>query len=133
MSIVTSFMTYTSISYQSYEPDIEHNCLNLVNNNILLASDTPHKVSYSAPSNVIYVEATPNSSISYFEVRVTAIDAAYGIGVGVKAYSRLTAAGSADPLDFEISVNSTNFPSNNLQLTPAFRVSFYAKRYSDGI
>ena len=69
--LLQSLITYSSIT---------------VNNKSIDLSGSG-KVSFKAPYNAINITFTPtNSSLSYYEVRITAANADYDIGVGQRAY-----------------------------------------------
>lgn len=100
------------------------------------------KASYQSPFNQIDIEATPiEGSISYYEVRITAADEPYDIGVGAlpKCYYRSARQDASwvglpgnTAHNFSILVEPNTFVLNAGETSKSFRLSFYAKSAIDG-
>ena len=107
-------------------PNVEYISLSIAGKNILLASSC--RASFKPPFNKIDVKIQPkNTSLSYYEVRITKADEEWDIGVGTLAYWEANVS-SNTPHQYSIDINSTNFTKGD----GAYRISFYAKSASDG-
>lgn len=112
MRFNTPLIEYTSIKIHDKEVEL----------------DGAARVSFSSPYNQIDITFQPtNTSLSYYEVRVTEDGEPYDIGVGNCAY-----VATSIPLNaahkFSISVNSTTFDKGDC----VYRISLYAKSALDG-
>lgn len=110
----TRLLTYNSVAINGVELD-GTNC----------------RASYNSPFNRIDVTVTPkNSSIDYYEVRVTRYDEPYDIGVGGRvAYWNTNIAGNTSH-SFSININSETFPLTESEYKKqliTFRLGFYAR------
>ena len=66
-------------------PNVEYISVSIAGKNILLASSC--RASFKSPFNKIDVKIQPtNTSLSYYEVRITKADEDWDIGVGKLAY-----------------------------------------------
>ena len=107
-------------------PNVEYISLSIAGKNILLASSC--RASFKPPFNKIDVKIQPkNTSLSYYEVRITKADEEWDIGVGKVAYWEANIS-SNTPHQYSIDINSTNFTKGD----GAYRISFYAKSALDG-
>lgn len=112
MKFETPLVRYDSIKLDGKEVELDGN----------------YKVSFSSPYNKIDITLSPiNTSLSYYEVRVTLDGEPYDIEVGNRAYA------------------TTNLPQNrshnfSIDITPElfdrgdgiYRISLYAKSATDG-
>ena len=107
-------------------PNVEYISVSIAGKNILLASSC--RASFKPPFNKIDVKIQPtNTSLSYYEVRITKADEDWDIGVGKLAYWEAN-VNSNVPHQYSIDINSTNFAKGD----GAYRISFYAKSALDG-
>lgn len=107
-------------------PNVEYISLSIAGKNILLASSC--RASFKPPFNKIDVKIQPkNTSLSYYEVRITKADEEWDIGVGTLAYWEANVSSNV-PHQYSIDINSTNFAKGD----GAYRISFYAKSALDG-
>ncbi len=112
MSLITPLVSYDTIRINGKDISLSSSC----------------RASFIAPYNKINIEMAPtNCSLSYFEVRVTGLDAEYDIGVGAKAYWTTNIAANAKHT-FTIDINSENFTLGD----GAYRISLYARSALDG-
>lgn len=112
MALVTPLVTYNSIKIGQADVSLSQRV----------------RASFNAPHNRIDVTMTPtNCSLSYYEVRITAVDADYDIGVGKLAYSDVNVMANA-AYSFSIDVNSTNFTLGDA----TYRIGLYARSAIDG-
>lgn len=87
------------------------------------------KFSFKEPYNLLNVTFTPNMSLSYYEVRATKVEDAYGIGVGTRLYYIDSNISSQSNNEFTITFSSKDFNQDG-----AYRLGFYAKNdTSDGM
>ena len=107
-------------------PNVEYISLKIASKDILLSSSC--RASFKPPFNKIDVALRPkNSSISYYEVRITRADEDADIGVGTLA-SWSANIPANEEYQFSIDINKTNFTHGD----GAYRISFYAKSAIDG-
>lgn len=107
-------------------PNVEYISVSIAGKNILLASSC--RASFKSPFNKIDVKIQPtNTSLSYYEVRITKADEDWDIGVGKLAYWEANVSSNV-PHQYSIDINSTNFAKGD----GAYRISFYAKSALDG-
>jgi len=89
--------------------------------------DGSAKVSFKSPFNKIYINVKPtNTSLSYFEARVTTYNADYGIGVGKLLCHETNISSTGKTLSFDI--NATNFSEGDGD----YRIGIYSKNSVDG-
>lgn len=115
-------------NYQGYStPKVTYKSITINSVEVALSSSTA-KVSFESPYNRINIVMRPTeSSLSYYEVRVTKENEAYDIGLGNLAYMNQSVPLNADT-SFSINVNSNIFNGGD----GLYRVSLYAKSSTDG-
>lgn len=107
-------------------PNVEYSSIKIAGTDILLSSSC--RASFKSPFNRLDVTIKPkNTSISYYEVRVTKADEVADIGVGTLASWSANIPASAE-YQFSIDINDKNFAYGD----GAYRISFYAKSALDG-
>ena len=98
-------------------------------NNIDITLDGVHRVSFTPPYNKIDVTfSLLETSLSYYEVRVTGENDPYDIGIGNLAFTPLTNLALNKTHTCSISVTPEIFDKGD----GVYRVSFYAKSALDG-
>ena len=108
-------------------PNIEYTAIKIADKDILLASSSC-RASFKPPFNRLDIKMRPkNTSISYYEVRITKADEVADIGSGKLAFWAANIPANAD-YQFSIDINSTNFAYGD----GTYRLSFYAKSALDG-
>ena len=107
-------------------PNVEYSSLSIAGKEILLSSSC--RASFKPPFNRIDVTIKPkNTSLSYYEVRITKADEDWDIGVGKLAYWEANVSSNIAH-QYSIDINSVNFAHGD----GAYRISFYAKSATDG-
>ena len=114
-------------------PNVEYSSLSIAGKEILLSSSC--RASFKPPFNRIDVTIKPkNTSLSYYEVRITKADEDWDIGIGVlpKDPDGIECWCASIPQNkhyqFSIAINEENFIHGD----GAYRISFYAKSATDG-
>jgi hypothetical protein len=112
MRLETPLIEYTSIKLNGTEVEL---------NGIA-------RVSFSSPYNKIDITFQPtNTSLSYYEVRVTEDSESYDIGIGNRAYAT-TSIPLNTPHTFSLNVTPDIFDKGD----SVYRISLYAKSALDG-
>ena len=107
-------------------PNIEYISIKIAGKDILLSSAC--RASFKSPFNKLDLTIKPkDTSISYYEVRITKADEVADIGVGTLASWSSNLPANTE-YQFSIDINSKNFAYGD----DAYRLSFYAKSALDG-
>jgi hypothetical protein len=109
-------------------PLLEYTSIQLNGTEVELNGTARARVSFSSPYNKIDITFKPtNTSLSYYEARVTEDGEPYGIGVGNRAYTATSIPLNASHT-FSLNITPDVFDKGD----SVYRISLYAKSALDG-